>query len=156
MLLRWNIRTAPQSQFVIRAVDFLLDSGDLPCYTSQNLGEFWNVLTRPLDRNGFGLSPPEADRRARMIEDQIPMLPDTPEVHIVWRRLLVAHSISGVQVHDARIAAAMSVHGVKRILTLNARDFARFPSIEAIHPEQVSRTATGSTRISRKPPVATP
>ena len=138
VLLRWNIRTAPQSQLVIRAVDLLLASGALPCYTSQNLGEFWNVLTRPLDRNGFGLTPQEADRRARMIENKIPILPDDPAVHLVWRRLLVAHAISGVQVHDARIAAAMNVHGVKRILTLNTRDFARFPSIEAIHPEQVS------------------
>ena len=138
VLLRWNIRTAPQSQLVIRAVDLLLASGALPCYTSQNLGEFWNVLTRPLDRNGFGLTPQEADRRARMIENKIPILPDDPAVHLVWRRLLVAHAISGVQVHDARIAAAMNVHGVKRILTLNTRDFARFPSIEAIHPEQVT------------------
>ena len=137
VLLRWNIRTAPQSQLVIRAVDHLLASGDLPCYTSQNLGEFWNVLTRPLDRNGFGLTPLEADRRAQTIEDQIPMLSDDRQVHLVWRGLLVAHAISGVQVHDARIAAAMHVHGVKRILTLNTRDFARFPSIEAIHPEQV-------------------
>ena len=138
VLLRWNIRTAPQSQLVIRAVDLLLASGALPCYTSQNLGEFWNVLTRPLDRNGFGLTPQEADRRARMIENKIPLLPDDPAVHLVWRRLLVANAISGVQVHDARIAAAMNVHGVKRILTLNTRDFARFPSIEAIHPEQVT------------------
>jgi predicted nucleic acid-binding protein len=137
VLLRWNIRTAPRSQLVIRAVDVLLASGAFPCYTSQNLGEFWNVLTRPLDRNGFGLTPLEADRRTRMIENQIPMLPDDPRVHLVWRGLLVAHAISGVQVHDARIAAAMQVHGVKRILTLNTRDFARFPWIEAIHPEQV-------------------
>ena len=137
VLLRWNIRTAPQSQLVIRAVDHLLASGDLPCYTSQNLGEFWNVLTRPLDRNGFGLTPIEADGRARVIESQIPMLPDDPAVHLVWRRLLVDHAISGVQVHDARIAAAMQVNGVRRILTLNTRDFARFPWIDAIHPEQV-------------------
>jgi predicted nucleic acid-binding protein len=129
VLLRWNIRTAPQSQLVIRAVDLLLASGDL--------GEFWNVLTRPLDRNGFGLTPHEADGRARVIESQIPMLPDDPAVHLVWRKLLVTHAISGVQVHDARLVAAMNVHGVKRILTLNTRDFARFPSIEAIHPEQV-------------------
>ena len=137
VLLRWNIRTAPQSQLVIRAVDLLLASGDLPCYTSQNLGEFWNVLTRPLDRNGFGLTPHEADGRARVIESQIPMLPDDPAVHLVWRKLLVTHAISGVQVHDARLVAAMNVHGVKRILTLNTREFARFPSIEAIHPEKV-------------------
>ena len=138
VLLRWNIRTAPQSQLVIRAVDLLLASGALPCYTSQNLGEFWNVLTRPLDRNGFGLTPQEADRRARTIENKIPILPDDPAVHLVWRRLLVTYGISGVQVHDAHLVAAMQVHGVKRILTLNTRDFARFPSIEAIHPAQVT------------------
>jgi predicted nucleic acid-binding protein len=139
VLLRWNIRTAPQSQLVIRAVDLLLASGTLPCYTSQNLGEFWNVLTRPLDRNGFGLTPAEADGRARVIEDQIPILPDDPRVHLVWRRLLVAHAISGVQVHDARIAAAMHVHGVKHILTFNTRDFARFTDIEAVHRADFSR-----------------
>jgi predicted nucleic acid-binding protein len=138
VLLRWNIRTAPQSQLVIRAVDLLLASGAFPCYTSQNLGEFWNVLTRPLDRNGFGLTPLEADRRTRMIENQIPILPDDPRVHLVWRGLPVDHAISGVQVHDARLAAAMHVHGVKRILTFNTRDFARFTDIEAIHPADFS------------------
>jgi predicted nucleic acid-binding protein len=137
ILIRWLESGDPLQPLVDHAVDSLIRAGDLPCYTSQNLGEFWNVLTRPLDRNGFGLTPLEADRRAQTIEDQIPMLSDDPRVHLVWRGLLVAHAISGVQVHDARIAAAMHVHGVKRILTLNTRDFARFPSIEAIHPEQV-------------------
>ena len=138
ILIRWLESNDPLQPLVDRAIDSLIRSGALPCYTSQNLGEFWNVLTRPLDRNGFGLTPQEADRRARMIENKIPILPDDPAAHPVWRRLLVAHAISGVQVHDARIAAAMNVHGVKRILTLNTRDFARFPSIEAIHPEQVT------------------
>ena len=137
ILIRWLESKDPLQPLVDRAVDSLIRTGALPCYTSQNLGEFWNVLTRPLDRNGFGLTPPEADRRTRMIENQIPMLPDDPAVHLIWRRLLVSHRVSGVQVHDARIAAAMHVHGVKRIFTLNTRDFARFPSIEAIHPEQV-------------------
>ncbi len=41
-------------------------AGGNPCYTSQNLGEFWNVLTRPIDRNGFGLTPAEANDRARI------------------------------------------------------------------------------------------
>ena len=137
ILIRWLESGDLLQPIVDRAVDSLIRAGAFPCYTSQNLGEFWNVLTRPLDRNGFGLTPLEADRRTRMIENQIPMLPDDPRVHLVWRGLLVAHAISGVQVHDARIAAAMQVHGVKRILTLNTRDFARFPWIEAIHPEQV-------------------
>jgi predicted nucleic acid-binding protein len=138
ILIRWLESGGPLQPPVDRGVASLIRTGALPCYTSQNLGEFWNVLTRPLDRNGFGLTPLEADRRTRMIEDQIPMLPDDPRVHLVWRGLLVAHSIFGVQVHDARIAAAMQVRGVKRILTLNTRDFARFTDIEAIHPNEFS------------------
>jgi predicted nucleic acid-binding protein len=66
------------------------------------------------------------------------MLPDTPEVHVLWRRLLVAHAVSGVQVHDARLAAAMLVHGVNRILTFNTLDFARFTGIQAVNPADLS------------------
>ena len=138
ILIRWLESGDPLQPLVDRAVDSLIRTGALPCYTSQNLGEFWSVLTRPLDRNGFGLTPQEADRRARMIENKIPILPDDPAVHLVWRRLLVAHAISGVQVHDARIAAAMQVHGVTRILTFNTRDFARFTDIEAVHPADIN------------------
>ena len=137
ILLRWQEPDHPDQVLVAAAVDHLLVSGAVPTYTSQNLGEVWNVLTRPADCNGFGLSPAEADRRARAIESRISILPDTPEVHVEWRRLLVAHSISGVQVHDARIAASMHVHGVRRILTFNTKDFARFNDIEAIHPFQM-------------------
>ena len=32
----------------------------------------------------------------------------------------------------------MRVHGVKRILTFNQKDFARFLDIEAIHPAAIS------------------
>jgi predicted nucleic acid-binding protein len=32
----------------------------------------------------------------------------------------------------------MHVHNVKRILTFNTRDFARFADIEAIHPNDLS------------------
>jgi hypothetical protein len=32
----------------------------------------------------------------------------------------------------------MHIHGVKRILTLNTKDFARFTDIEAIHPADLS------------------
>jgi predicted nucleic acid-binding protein len=51
-----------------------------------------------------------------------------------WRRLVVAHSVLGVQVHDARLAAAMKVHRVTHLLTLNAPDFKRYPHITVVHP----------------------
>jgi predicted nucleic acid-binding protein len=104
------------------------------CYTSQNLAEFWSVCTRPVDRNGYGLSPLETDRLARLLESQLNLLPDSLSVHQEWRRLVVALGVSGVQVYDARLAAAMHVHGVHRILTFNDRDFARYDGIEAVNP----------------------
>jgi len=92
---------------------------------------------RPIDRNGYALSPQETDRRAKFFEAKLRLLPDSLSVHVQWRKLLVTYVVSGVQVHDARLAAAMRVHGVKRILTLNDRDFARYADIEAIHPRVV-------------------
>jgi predicted nucleic acid-binding protein len=39
-------------------------------------------------------------------------------------------------VHDARLVAAMNVHGVRRILTFNTDDFARY-GIEVLHPSSL-------------------
>jgi predicted nucleic acid-binding protein len=108
------------------------------CYTSQTLGEFWNASTRPLDKNGFGLSVAETDRLARVIERDFDLLPDSRDVHDRWRALIVAHDVNGVQVHDARLAASMYVHGVGRLLTINVRDFRRFHSLNILHPAEVS------------------
>ena len=62
------------------------------------------------------------------------LLPDSEAVYHEWRRLVFAYSVSSVQVHDARLAAAMSVHGVTHLLTLNPDDFKRYPHLMAVHP----------------------
>ncbi len=46
----------------------------------------------------------------------------------------VAHSVRGVQVHDARLAAAMRVHGIPYILTFNGSDFERYSGIGIADP----------------------
>lgn len=139
ILLRWVQPTDGSFETVRSAMGRIEDSGGIPCYTSQNLGEFWNVLTRPVARNGYGLSPSDANSHAISVEGRMWLLSDTPEVHETWRKLLVDHRVSGIQVHDARIAASMLVHGVERILTFNTRDFTRFPGIKAIHPAELSK-----------------
>jgi hypothetical protein len=40
-------------------------------------------------------------------------------------------------VHDARLVALMMCSGVKNILTLNKRDFARYAEVIASSPEDV-------------------
>jgi predicted nucleic acid-binding protein len=138
VLIRWVQPIDADFQVVSQAIHCLEETNDTPCYTSQNLGEFWNVLTRPLNRNGYGLIPEQADIRANEVESRFRLLPDSLAVHIEWRKLLVDYRVSGVQVHDARLVASMRVHGVKRILTFNIKDFARFGTIEAVHPRDLS------------------
>jgi predicted nucleic acid-binding protein len=134
ILLRWVKPDNRDYPLVVSAIDAILKDGGVLCYTSQNVAEFWNTCTRPVDQNGFGLSPQEADRRARAFESKLQLLPDSMAVHQEWRALIVTHNVSGVRVHDARLVASMRVHGVKRILTFNERDFARYADIEAMHP----------------------
>lgn len=128
----------PAYMLITTALSQLAHSRAALYYTSQNIGEFWNALTRPISRNGFGLTPEEANRKAEQVEAQLQLLPDSIQVHREWRQMLVDYGISGVQVHDARLVAAMRVHGVKRILTFNAKDFRRFLDIEAVLPQDVA------------------
>ncbi|MGA2572320.1 MAG: PIN domain-containing protein [Terracidiphilus sp.] len=141
VLIRWLQPRDPAFPAIEASITQFARSGAVLCYTSQNLGEFWNVLTRPADRNGYGLTPEEADRQARQVEARFRLLPDSLAVHEEWRKLLAAVGVSGVQVHDARLVAAMRVHGVRRVLTLNKSDFARFDGIEAVHPDDVLRAS---------------
>jgi predicted nucleic acid-binding protein len=53
------------------------------------------------------------------------------------RNLVLQHDVKGVQVHDARLAAGMIVHGIKSILTYNPRDFKRYAQIQVVHPAEV-------------------
>lgn len=137
ILLRMGKRDDPHHRTISSALHALVARGVRLCYTSQTLGEFWNASTRPLDKNGFGLSISETDRLARVIERDLEFLPDSHPVHDRWRRLLVTHEIKGVQVHDARLAASMYVHGVPQLLTINVRDFVRFSGLSILHPAEV-------------------
>jgi len=129
VLLRLAERTHPLHAIARTAIRKLRRSGHQLQITSQNCIEFWNVATRPKDRNGLGLTPSDADRLLRLIERLFPRLPDTPDMYPEWRRLVVAHGVSGVQVHDARLVAVMRTNGVAHILTFNADDFTRYTRI---------------------------
>src|SRR6266849_807404 len=116
VLLRWIKPDDRDYPLVVSAIEIALQNDAVLCYTSQNVGEFWNTCTRPIDRDGYALSPQETDRRAKFFEEKLRLLPDSLAAHEEWRKLLVTSGVSGVQVHDARLAAAMRVHGVKRIV----------------------------------------
>ena len=45
---------------------------------------------------------------------------------------------TGKTTHDARLVAAMNVHGISSILTFNVQDFARYAAKSAVHPETLA------------------
>jgi predicted nucleic acid-binding protein len=134
ILLRIARRDDPDHAIVNAALTRLAEGGAVLYYTHQNIAEFWNVATRPVDRNGFGLTVADVEQETRVIEKGMVLLPDSEAIYREWRRLVFVHSVSGVQVHDARLAAAMSVHGVTHLLTLNPDDFKRYTHMTAVHP----------------------
>src|SRR6266566_2937335 len=137
ILLRIARRSDPQHRTVDTALGRLAGQGDGLYYTHQNIAELWSAMTRPVSRNGLGLTIAEAEREVRAIEAGMSLLPDGEAIYREWRRIVVEYHVSGVQVHDARLAAAMYIHGVGHILTLNVTDFSRFDGLTAVHPATI-------------------
>ena len=121
----------------VRAITALIKAGEPLVVTPQIIAEFWNVATRPRERNGIGLTPDLASAELAQIEGFFTVVGESTDVYMVWKNLVIAHGVSGVEVHDAGLVAAMKVYGITRILTSNAKDFARYPDIEILDPATV-------------------
>lgn len=138
ILLRFLLRNDTAYPAIRHAVRTLKTRGEQIVATPQNMAEFWNVCTRPATlRGGLGLSVEATEMRLRLLERHFPILPDSPAAYEKWKALVLAHQVIGVNVHDARLVAAMIVHGVTHVLTANVKDFVRYPTVVAVAPEQV-------------------
>jgi predicted nucleic acid-binding protein len=138
VLLRFADRAHPLHSVARRAARSLQREGHQLRVTAQNCVEFWNVATRPVARNGFGLPPTNAERMLRLIERLFPLLADAPAIYPAWRKIVVDFGVSGVQVHDARLVAAMRVYDIAHILTFNTSDFARYTKIGIVAVDPAS------------------
>ncbi len=138
ILLRLTRRGDPAHTLIRRAIRLLLQQNASLYYCPQNIAELWNVLTRPTDRNGFGLSIGEAEEEVRLIERGFALLPDNEQIYPLWRRLVNDHGVRGRQVHNARLVATILVHGLSKLLTLNRSDFDRYSDITVVEPREFS------------------
>ncbi len=138
VFLRLVRKSDPLRQEALNALEKLRARGEVVCYTPQVISEFWNVCTRPASaRGGIGLSVPETDKKTRLIERHFRLLSDNLATHQAWRRLVATHSVMGVQVHDAKLVASMTVYGVTHLLNFNGDDFKRYSQITALHPSNI-------------------
>ena len=137
ILLRIMQPHAPQAAIAKRALDTLRNRNEALHITSQNIVEFWAVATRPPGENGLGLTVEQAIQEVIVLKRQFSLLPEKPLLS-EWERPVATHRVSGKNSHDARIVAAMIVHGVGGILTFNVQDFTRYPGIFVLDPRTVA------------------
>ncbi|MBV9868412.1 MAG: PIN domain-containing protein [Abitibacteriaceae bacterium] len=124
-----------------QALRFLATTGAPLCLIPQNLIEFWVAATRPTAVNGLGLSPAQAQASIAQFEASFHLLPDTSVIFAEWKRIVTAYTVSGKTAHDARLIAAMKVHGLTHLLTFNGNDFHRYSigeSITVVDPHSVA------------------
>ncbi|MGA2596236.1 MAG: hypothetical protein ABSH09_04400 [Bryobacteraceae bacterium] len=94
------------------------------------------MATRPVVNNGLGFSVALTHGEVEKIERFLTILPDSPAVYVEWKRLVIRHEVLGSEVHDAKLVATMNVQSIRRILTFNTGDFARY-DIEAVRPSSL-------------------
>jgi predicted nucleic acid-binding protein len=137
ILLRLVQKNSPMHLDTQRAILKLKKQGEFLCIIPQNIIEFWAVATRPLDKNGLGLSITQAEEESEKLKKIFILELDTPQIFTEWESLVIKYQVMGKQVHDARLAAAMVAHNITHLLTFNVDDFKRFSDIVVVDPRSV-------------------
>jgi predicted nucleic acid-binding protein len=120
----------------INSVGLLLLGGAHLFYTPQNMAEFWCVATLPVANNGLGFTITQVSAEMAKLEGILALAPDSAALYPEWKRMVIAHNVRGVQVHDTRLVASMNVNRIERLLTFNTADFLR-SGIDVLHPLDV-------------------
>ncbi|MCX5984632.1 MAG: PIN domain-containing protein [Nostocales cyanobacterium LacPavin_0920_SED1_MAG_38_18] len=137
ILLRLVQKNSPMHLDTQRAILTLKKQGNFLCVIPQNIIEFWAVATRPLDKNGLGLSITQAEEESEKLKKIFILELDTPQIFTEWESLVIKYQVMGKQVHDARLAAAMVAHNITHLLTFNVEDFKRFSDIVVVDPRSI-------------------
>ncbi len=125
-------------QEAVQAVSTLLERGEQVCIVPQNITEFWCAATRREgSANGLGMTIAAAHEEVRRICTLLALRPETDSIYPEWLDLVMAHGVSGIDVYDARLVAAMRVYGIKNLLTFDARDFSRYAEIQVFQPKDI-------------------
>lgn len=127
----------PMHRPALDAVNLLVQQGH-KLIVPQNLYEFWVVCTRPVAVNGMGKTAPEAAAELAALKTLFLWLDETPAVYTAWAQLVASTPILGKNAHDARLVAAMTVHGLSHLLTFNDQDFRQYPGVTAVNPATIS------------------
>jgi len=100
--------------------------------TGQILREYFSVATRAVEQNGLGLAQRDALANTRALRERLRVLAENAKVADRLLDLLERVECRGNRVHDANLVAAMAVHGIDTVVTMNIGDFRRFERYVAV------------------------
>jgi predicted nucleic acid-binding protein len=137
ILVRWANSADANHLLVTSCIVSLHRQSEELCICRQNLIEFWAVATRPVRKNGLDWTIEETRLAIDRATSLFTVIPDIDDVYPIWLNLVEKYGITGVTVHDARIAALAIANGSTHLLTINVDDFKRFAEISVVHPKDV-------------------
>ena len=137
VLLRTIQLRHPQHDVATRAIKVLPARGMELHIVAQNLIELWAVATRPADNNGLDMTPTQAAAELERLRAIFVLLPETPAIYPAWEELVLQQQVRGKAAHDARLVAAMQVHGIAELLTFERTGFSRYAAINVVYPADV-------------------
>ena len=137
ILLRIMQDNHPMHPTAAIAVEQLLSNNETVHVVPQNLYESWVVCTRPIAENGLGKTIAETEAEFAKIKSLLSFLPDSAAIYGEWEKLVSKYTVVGKTAHDARLVAAMMVHGITHLVTFNDRNFHRYSGITIMTPADV-------------------
>ena len=141
VLLRLVDQNDDQHELVRRAVRSLIALKEVLLIASQNVAEFLNVATRPVANNGLAMTTKQAvELFHRETESICSVVIEGESTHRELLRLVDQYSVTGKQVHDARLIAIILTWEIENLLTLNDRHFRRFEpeGIKVVSPGDIT------------------
>jgi len=105
------------------------------------LHEFLAIVTHPrIFKTPTPLAAAIDQADAWLASPSLVMLSESDGYFSVLRSLVLTARITGPRVHDARVAALCSAHGVRELWTAD-RDFSLFPALRVRNPLAIDRSA---------------
>ncbi len=122
------------SSFFEKSYAFMKEQivSDNVCFSNQNFIEAYRIWTQKLKR-------PINANQAWEIYDYyrqlgVKILYSTPKSYALLKNLALKYDIVGVHIFDAQLVATMIEFGIKRLYTVNTKDFVIFKELEVVNP----------------------
>lgn len=100
--------------------------------SGQTLREYLVVATRPLERNGLGLSPAQALENVEQFRRHLQVFSEDERVEQNLLALVRRYELSGKRIHDANIVATMEAYNLRHCLTDDGSDYRVFKEITVL------------------------